>query len=200
MKTEGLTIEERKAKVLIKLRKYTLVKKEVIKKDEQVEAMSYLVKIPKEKQKTVIWCFHGGVTVGIVHMNGLYKLMKEKGLEKVIVITEGRYTHAVKKGARLRNEEALKGGAKKKPIELIPTTFPVFEIFDHHLVPKHEILDEEEKQQILTKYKVQPYKIPHITSVDPVVKAIGAIPGDVLRVIRKSQTAGEYITYRYVVE
>lgn len=195
MKTEGLSIEERKAQVLIKLRKYKLIKKE-----EHEDAISYLVKTPKEKQKTLVWCFLGGVTVGIVLMNGLYKLMKEKGLERVIVITEGRYTHAVKKGAKQRNEEALKQGTKSKPIELIPTTFPVFEIFNHVLVPKHEILTEEEKQQILAKYKIQPYKMPQIKSIDPVVKAIGAIPGDVLRIIRKSQTAGEHITYRYVVE
>lgn len=195
MKITGLTIEERKAKVLIKLRKYKLIKRE-----EHEGAISYLVKIPKEKQKTLIWCFLDGVTVGIVLMNGLYKLLKEKGINRVIVITEGRYTHAVKKGARQRNEEALKNGAKNKPIELIPTTFPVFDIFNHALVPKHEILTEEEKLQILEQYKVQPYKIPHIKSIDPVVKAIGAIPGDVLRIIRKSQTAGEHITYRYVVE
>jgi DNA-directed RNA polymerase subunit H len=195
LKTEGLTIEERKAKVLIKLRKYKLIKKE-----DHEEAISYLVKIPKDKQKTLIWCFLGGVTVGIVLMNGLYKLLKEKGIDRVIVITEGRYTHAVKKGAKLRNEEALKNGAKNKPVELIPTTFPVFEIFNHALVPKHEILTEEERHQILAEYKVQPYQMPHIKSIDPVVKAIGAIPGDVLRIIRKSQTAGEHITYRYVVE
>jgi DNA-directed RNA polymerase subunit H len=190
-----LTIEERKAKVLIKLRKYKLIKKEVHK-----EAISYLVKIPKDKQKTLIWCFLGGVTVGIVLMNGLYKLLKEKGIDRVIVITEGRYTHAVKKGAKGRNEEALKNGAKNKPVELIPTTFPVFEIFNHSLVPKHEILTAEEKHQILAEYKVQPYQMPHIKAIDPVVKAIGAIPGDILRIIRKSQTAGEHITYRYVVE
>jgi DNA-directed RNA polymerase subunit H len=195
LKTKGLTIEERKAKVLIKLRKYKLLKKEV-----HEEAISYLVKIPKDKQKTLIWCFLGGVTVGIVLMNGLYKLLKEKGIDRVIVITEGRYTHAVKKGAKGRNEEALKNGAKNKPVELIPTTFPVFEIFNHSLVPKHEILTAEEKHQILAEYKVQPYQMPHIKAIDPVVKAIGAIPGDILRIIRKSQTAGEHITYRYVVE
>jgi len=195
LNTEGLTIEERKAQVLIKLRKYKLVEKE-----DHESAISYLVKIPKYKHKTLVWCFLGGTTVGIVLMNGLYKLMKEKGIERVITITEGRYTHAVKKGARLRNEEAIKNGAKTKPIELLPTSFPVFEIFNHVLVPKHEILTDEEKKQILSEYKLQPYQIPHIKSVDPVVKAIGAIPGDILRVIRKSQTAGQHIAYRYVVE
>ena len=195
MNTEGLTIEERKAGVLIKLRKYKLVEKE-----DHADAISYLVNIPKIKQKTLVWCFLGGTTVGIVLMNGLYKLMKERGIDRVITINEGRYTHAVKKGAKERNEEAIKNGVKYKPIELLSTSFPVFEIFNHVLVPKHEILTDEEKKQILSEYKIQPYQIPHIMSVDPVVKAIGAIPGDVLRVIRKSQTAGEHITYRYVVE
>ena len=126
--------------------------------------------------------------------------MEERGVDRIIVITEGRITHAVKKRAREHNYKALKNGAKSKPVELLPKSFPVFDIFKHRLVPKHEILNEEEKQQILTKYKVQPYQIPHIKSIDPVVKAIGAIPGDVLRIIRKSQTAGEHIAFRYVVE
>jgi DNA-directed RNA polymerase subunit H len=42
--------------------------------------------------------------------------------------------------------------------------------------------------------------MPQIGSTDPAVKVIGAKPGDVLRIIRRSQTAGEHITYRYVVE
>ncbi|HUW47449.1 MAG TPA: DNA-directed RNA polymerase subunit H [Patescibacteria group bacterium] len=82
----------------------------------------------------------------------------------------------------------------------MPKTFPAFDIFQHKLVPKQEILTDEEREQLLLKYKVQPYQLPQISSVDPTVKAIGAKPGDVLRVKRKSQTAGEHIAYRYVVE
>jgi DNA-directed RNA polymerase subunit H len=67
-------------------------------------------------------------------------------------------------------------------------------------VPKQEILTDEEREQLLLKYKVHPYQLPQISSVDPTVKAIGAKPGDVLRVKRKSPTAGEHIAYRYVVE
>jgi DNA-directed RNA polymerase subunit H len=114
--------------------------------------------------------------------------MKEKDLDRAIVVTEGRYTHAVKLGA------------KKKKVELLPKSFPVFDIFEHALVPFHEILNEKEKNQLLTQYKVKPYQIPQIKSGDPAVKAIGAKPGDILKVTRKSTTAGEHITYRYVVE
>ncbi|MGE5187755.1 MAG: DNA-directed RNA polymerase subunit H [Betaproteobacteria bacterium] len=76
----------------------------------------------------------------------------------------------------------------------------MFDIFEHALVPRHEILPEKDKQALLEQYKVKPYQMPQITSTDPAVKAIGAKPGDVLRIIRKSSTAGEHVAYRYVIE
>ncbi len=183
MSTKDKTVEERKAEVLIKLRKYKLIKKEKLE-----NAFAYIVKIPETKEKAIIWCFLGAATVGIVAMNTLYKYLKEKELERAIVVTEGRYTHAVKQGA------------KKRKVELLPKSFPVFDIFEHALVPKHEILSATEKEQILAQYKVHPYQMPQIKANDPAVKVIGAKPGDVLKIIRKSQTAGEHIAYRYVVD
>ena len=183
MKFKGETIEERKAEVLIKLRKYKLLKKE-----QHEGAVGYIVNIPKDKEKALVWCILNEATVGIAMMNSLYKMLDEMGLERAIVITEGRFTHAAKQGA------------KKKKVELLPKSFPVFEIFEHKLVPKHEILDEKEKSQVLAEYKIQPYQMPQIKATDPAVKAIGAKPGDMLRIIRKSSTAGEHIAYRYVVE
>ncbi|MGA3289408.1 MAG: DNA-directed RNA polymerase subunit H [Candidatus Bathyarchaeia archaeon] len=73
-------------------------------------------------------------------------------------------------------------------------------MFEHALVPLHEILNEKEKNHLLAQYKVKPYQMPQIESGDPAVKAIGAKPGDILKITRKSATAGEHITYRYVVE
>ncbi len=177
------TVEERKAQVLIKLRKYKLIEKE-----KHEGAIGYIINIPEDKEKAIVWCILDSATVGIAAMNTLYKVMKEKELERAIVITEGRYTHAVKQGA------------KKKNVELLLKSFPVFDIFEHALVPLHEILSPQEKTALLAQYKVQPYQMPQINSTDPAVKAIGGKPGDVLRIIRKSQTAGKHIAYRYVVE
>ena len=181
--TKVETIEERKAEVLIKLRKYKLIEKEKFE-----GAYAYIIDIPQDKEKAIVWCILGEATVGIAAMNTLYKVMKEKDLDRAIVVTEGRYTHAVKLGA------------KKKKVELLPKSFPVFDIFEHALVPFHEILSEKEKNQLLAQFKVKPYQMPQIKSGDPAVKAIGAKPGDVLKITRKSTTAGEHVTYRYVVE
>jgi len=90
--------------------------------------------------------------------------------------------------------------AKKKDIELLPRIFPAFNIFEHDLVPKHEMVTPKEREQILAQYKIQPYQLPQIKASDPAVKIIGAKAGDILRIIRKSSTAGEHIAYRYVVE
>jgi DNA-directed RNA polymerase subunit H len=177
------SLEERKAEVLIKLRGYKLLKKQ-----KHDDAIGYIVNMPKDREKALVWCVPDESTVGIASINRLQKAMKDAEVERGIIVTDGRYTHAVKQGA------------KKRKIELLPKTFPAFDLFEHDIVPLHKILEEEEKQQLLSRYRVHPYQLPQVTSSDPAVKAIGARPGDILRIIRKSPTAGEHVAYRYVVE
>lgn len=181
--SEEKSLEELKVEVMIKLRRYRLLKKEEVK-----DIITYLVKVPKEKQEALIWCIPEEGTVGIAVVKNLEKVMKEKNKERGIIVTSGKYTHA----ARVN--------AKKMNIELLPKIFPSFDIFKHKLVPKHEILTQKERDQVLTQYKIEPYQLPGIKDSDPAVKAIGARPGDILRIIRKSPTAGIHIAYRYVVD
>jgi len=48
------TLEERKADVLIKLRGYKLIKKQ-----KHDDAIGYIIEIPKEKQKALVWAVPG---------------------------------------------------------------------------------------------------------------------------------------------
>jgi DNA-directed RNA polymerase subunit H len=75
-----------------------------------------------------------------------------------------------------------------------------FDIRQHVLVPKHEILSKEKAREVLERYKIFPHQLPLIKSSDPAAKAIGAKPGDILRITRNSPTAGRAIIYRYVIE
>lgn len=72
-------------------------------------------------------------------------------------------------------------------------------VLEHELVPKHEILSPEEAIEVLKKLGVSPKQLPWITVDDPVVKALGAKPGDIIKITRKSPTAGVSVAYRYVV-
>jgi len=175
------TLVEKKTKVLIKLRGYKVIKKEDIK-----NAISLTIKT-KEGDKVIIWAVTTEGTVGVAYVTQLKKAMDEAEAKKGIITTVGKYTHTAKSRAR------------QSKIELIPKIFPSFKIFDHDFVSKHELLSSEEREKILSDYKMEPYQLPRIRASDPAVIAVGGNPGDIVKVIRKSPTAGKYIAYRYVV-
>lgn len=72
------------------------------------------------------------------------------------------------------------------------------DIQDHKLVPKHEIMTEEEISEEFSDVDYNFKDLPKIRADDPVVEEIGAEPGNVLRITRESQTAGVFVTYRIV--
>jgi len=176
------TILEKRVKVLMDFRRY-----KVLKKEEWKEGIHYIVETPKKK-KLILWVIPSSGAIGVRYINQLKKTLDDMNLEGGIIISNGRYTQAARSLARKSN------------IELIPLISPAFNIFEHVLVPVHQILTPEEKEELLEKYRVKPYQLPRIKASDPVAKAIGAKPGDILRIIRDSPTAGKYISYRYVVE
>jgi DNA-directed RNA polymerase subunit H len=175
------TLEEKKAEVLINLRGYKLLEKK-----EYKNATGMLVKTPRGK--AILYCVPSQGTIGVQYIALLAKIMKEEELERGLIVTGGRYT------------QAAKASARTKKIELIPRIFPIFNIFEHELVPKHVILKQEEREKLLAQYRVPPYLLPRIKTSDPAVKAIGARAGDIVKIMRKSATAGKYVAYRYVVE
>ncbi|MGC1120103.1 MAG: DNA-directed RNA polymerase subunit H [Candidatus Methanofastidiosia archaeon] len=70
----------------------------------------------------------------------------------------------------------------------------------HELVPKHIVLAEEEVEKLLQTYNITRDKLPLMKAADPVVKAIGARPGQVVKIIRKASPAGEAVTYRLIIK
>ncbi|MBI4393599.1 MAG: DNA-directed RNA polymerase subunit H [Euryarchaeota archaeon] len=75
-----------------------------------------------------------------------------------------------------------------------------FDVMKHALVPRHEIVSQKEFNELMTRYKIVADQLPKILTTDPVVKAIKAKPGQLVRIKRDSQTAGQAIAYRLVVE
>lgn len=74
------------------------------------------------------------------------------------------------------------------------------DVKEHIFVPKHEKVSEEEKKEILSKYNVSLKQLPKISPKDPAIKAMDVKPKDIIKVIRKSATAGEAVYYRVVSE
>jgi len=78
-------------------------------------------------------------------------------------------------------------------------TFDLKKILEHEMVPKHEVLSKKETEELLKKYGITSDNLPKINENDPVVQVIKAKKGDVLKIIRRSPTAGEAVYFRLVV-
>lgn len=75
-----------------------------------------------------------------------------------------------------------------------------FNILNHSLVPKHIILNNEEKDEFYKKYNIMNDKqIPEISRFDPVSQVIGMVPGNICKIIRPSKTAITSNYYRLCV-
>ncbi|VVB94912.1 DNA-directed RNA polymerase subunit H [uncultured archaeon] len=74
-----------------------------------------------------------------------------------------------------------------------------FKPLEHKMVPRHEILTDEELKTILVEYDIEKEQMPKIRVSDPAAQAIKAKVGDVVRVTRESPTAGKAIFYRLVI-
>ena len=73
-------------------------------------------------------------------------------------------------------------------------------ITNHVYQPKHEIVPKAEAQEILKKFNARPSQLPYILMSDRAIEDLDVRPGDLIRISRKSPTAGESVYYRYVVE
>ncbi len=76
----------------------------------------------------------------------------------------------------------------------------MLKVAEHVLVPKHEILPEEEKKKLLERLHVTEAELPKIFIDDPAIKHLKPKPGDVIKMTRRSPTAGETFYYRVVIE
>ena len=85
---------------------------------------------------------------------------------------------------RLKNEE------KRKAID----------VFKNQLVPKHEVVPRREAEELLERLHIKAHQLPYLRADDPAATQIGAKPWDVVKVTRRSPTAGEVVVYRYVIE
>jgi DNA-directed RNA polymerase subunit H len=80
-----------------------------------------------------------------------------------------------------------------------------FNVLKHDLVPEHHLLSEEEAKRILTEMGMTYDQLPKIRNNDAGIKVLESIHGPisegrVVKIVRKSETAQEFVAYRLVTK
>ena len=74
------------------------------------------------------------------------------------------------------------------------------DVSNHVLIPKHEVLSEEEKKKVISDLKTSLRNFPKILKGDPALVSLEANVGDLIKITRSSVTSGTSIFYRVVVD
>ncbi len=61
-------------------------------------------------------------------------------------------------------------------------------------------MSSEDQQALFSRYSIGPEHLPKMYHDDPATVSIGAKIGDVIKIVRKSMTAGRAESYRLVVK
>ena len=127
--------------------------------------------------------------VGIKQLRVFAQFLNERQLHSGLFVTGASVTSS-----------ALKAAANLPiAVEVWPEQDLLVNITKHELVPKHILLAPEEKKALLERYRLKETQLPRIRIEDPVAKYLGLRRGQVVKIIRKSETAGRYASYRWVI-
>ena len=85
-----------------------------------------------------------------------------------------------------------------RPIEYFTHAELGFDIMKHELVPKFEVLENEEVAKVLQTYRIKHAQLPRMHSSDPCARYLGLARGQVVRVTRASAEYGDSVAYRIV--
>ena len=160
---------------------------------EKKENMSFeKVKIEKQNSKKIMIFWPTPPKLG-TNIRDICKEMEENNATNSIIIIDNSvtpFTKAIIKNLRI----------KKIYIDVYTMKESQFDITRHIDVPKHEICSKKEKKNLLKTYSISSEQIPHIRTADPMVRHLGALKGDLIRITRDSDTQIGYecITYRLV--
>ncbi|WMV11860.1 hypothetical protein MTR67_005250 [Solanum verrucosum] len=135
----------------------------------------------------VIFCGPNSVKMNVIR-SILSQIMNKESLSRLILIIENPMTNPA-----------------MKVVEDSPFKTEIFQITDllvnitkHVLKPKHELLTNTEKEQLLKKYNLEEKQLPRMSQKDAIARYYGLEKGQVVKVTYSNEIIETHVTYRCV--
>lgn len=154
------------------------------------EALGMLVAKKDDSTSRLLVAFPSG-DISTAECRRLGQMMVDNGCQRGIIVIGGKFSAVAK--------NALAQFSQFVIIEHFREEELLVDITEHELVPEHVVLTDEEKAGLLSRYKLKDTQLPRIQLGDPVARYFGMTRGQVVKIIRPSETAGRYVTYRIVM-
>ena len=165
--------------------------RELVRDDGLPERSTHTLSVEKQDDPddTLFVFFPSDEKVGVKPIRTYCERMKEESVKRAILVTRDNLTPFAKQAvAEMRQQ--------KYNIEYFREAELLVDITEHVLVPQHIVMTDDEKKTLLTRYKLRPEQLPRIQETDPVARYYGLRRGQVVKIVRPSETAGRYVTYR----
>jgi len=128
--------------------------------------------------------------VGVLAIRQYIKEMQQNNVNNAIIVVKEEVTSFAK---------AVFQEAKPLILEHFRENELLIDKLSHVLVPKHELLSEDEKRELYKTYKIKDINLPKILSNDPITRYFGGKKGQIFKITRPSESSGEYIYYRIII-
>jgi len=152
------------------------------------ESLTILVEKADDETNQLFVFFPEDDKVGVKPIKVYTDRMREENVGNAILVLRVDITPFAKQAVQ-EMSDSFRIEHFKEPELLVDIT-------EHTLVPTHQVLTQNEKQELLKRYRLKETQLPRIQPNDPVSRYYGLRRGQVVKIIRPSETAGRYVTYR----
>ncbi len=129
--------------------------------------------------------------IGVKEIKRFVETCAKQSYKAGIMVTQGALSPQARK--------VISATTQYTQIECFMQDDLLVNITHHELVPTHVVLSREEKTALLSRYRLKETQLPRIQQKDPVARYLGLKRGQVVKIIRTSETAGRYASYRLCV-
>jgi len=152
------------------------------------ESLTILVEKADDETNQLFVFFPEDEKVGVKPIKVYTDRMREENVGNAILVLRVDITPFAKQAVQ-EMSDSFRIEHFKEPELLVDIT-------EHTLVPTHQVLTQNEKQELLKRYRLKETQLPRIQPNDPVSRYYCLRRGQVVKIIRPSETAGRYVTYR----